>query len=273
MSTLIPITQTADGRQAVSGRALHEFLEVSEKYTDWFKRMEDYGFAEGQDYVPETRNMPPAANGRSYTMTDHILTLDMAKELSMIQRTDRGRQARQYFIECEKQAKAPAAALTEEEVVHQALQITYRKVQELEAKAAEDAPKVAYHDDFVCTEDLLRFATVASTLGITEKRLRELLAEHGWIFKEEATRRSQKTGEKKTVYRYSEYADKKRYFQRQEVHDAPRFRGEVMHTLKITPDGATAIVRAVKRWTAVGETPEIEGIPVEDVVPSDIPPA
>lgn len=176
------------------------------------------------------------------------------------------------FVALEKRVQE-APALTEEEVVHQALQITYRKVQELEAKAAEDAPKVAYHDDFVCTEDLLRFATVASTLGITEKRLRELLAEHGWIFKEEATRRSQKTGEKKTVYRYSEYADKKRYFQRQEVHDAPRFRGEVMHTLKITPDGATAIVRAVKRWTAVGETPEIEGIPVEDVVPSDIPPA
>jgi len=176
------------------------------------------------------------------------------------------------FVALEKRVQE-APALTEEEVVHQALQITYRKVQELEAKAAEDAPKVAYHDDFVCTEDLLRFATVASTLGITEKRLRELLAEHGWIFKEEATRRSQKTGEKKTVYRYSEYADKKRYFQRQEVHDAPRFRGEVMHTLKITPDGATAIVRAVKRWTAVGETPEIEGIPVEDVVPSDLPAA
>ncbi|WP_417287138.1 antA/AntB antirepressor family protein [Corynebacterium variabile] len=268
MSTLIPITQTADGRQAVAGRALHEFLKVSEKYTDWFKRMEDYGFIEGQDFV---RDSGRSTGGRP--RQDHVLTLDMAKELSMIQRTDRGRQARLYFIECEKQAKAPAAALTEEEVVHQALQITYRKVQELEAKAAEDAPKVAYHDDFVCTEDLLRFATVASTLGITEKRLRELLAEHGWIFKEEATRRSQKTGEKKTVYRYSEYADKKRYFQRQEVHDAPRFRGEVMHTLKITPDGATAIVRAVKRWTAVGETPEVEGVPVEDVVPSDLPAA
>lgn len=176
------------------------------------------------------------------------------------------------FVALEKRVQE-APALTEEEVVHQALQITYRKVQELEAKAAEDAPKVAYHDDFVCTEDLLRFATVASTLGITEKRLRELLAEHGWIFKEEATRRSQKTGEKKTVYRYSEYADKKRYFQRQEVHDAPRFRGEVMHTLKITPDGATAIVRAVNRWTAVGETPVVEGVPVEDVVPSDLPAA
>ncbi len=168
------------------------------------------------------------------------------------------------FVALEKRVQE-APALNEEEVVHQALQITYRKVQELEAKAAEDAPKVAYHDDFVCTEDLLRFATVASTLGITEKRLRELLAEHGWIFKEEATRRSQKTGEKKTVYRYSEYADKKPYFQRQEVHDAPRFRGEVMHTLKITPDGATAIVRAVRRW--------LDAVPVEGAAPGDLPAA
>lgn len=119
-----------------------------------------------------------------------------------------------------------------------------------ELQVARDAPKVAYHDDFVCTEDLLRFATVASTIGITEKRLRELLIEHRWIYREVGSRRSQKTGEKVTVYRYSEYADKKPYFQRQEVHDAPRFRGEVMHTLKITPDGATALVRAVKRWMA-----------------------
>ncbi|WP_414122841.1 antA/AntB antirepressor family protein [Corynebacterium nuruki] len=272
MSTLIPITQSADGRQAVSGRALHEFLEIQTPYHKWFPRMVEYGFTAGQDYTDISVRVAREGRG-AMDATDHILTLDMGKEVSMIQRNEKGRRARQYFIECEKQAKAPAAALTEEEVVHQALQITYRKVQELEAKAAEDAPKVAYHDDFVCTEDLLRFATVASTLGITEKRLRELLAEHGWIFKEEATRRSQKTGEKKTVYRYSEYADKKRYFQRQEVHDAPRFRGEVMHTLKITPDGATAIVRAVKRWTAVGETPEIEGVPVEDVVPSDLPAA
>lgn len=258
MSTLIPITQTADGRQAVSGRALHEFLEVSEKYTDWFKRMEDYGFAEGQDYVPETRNMPPAANGRSYTMTDHIMTLDMAKELSMIQRTDRGRQARQYFIECEKQAKAPAAALTEEEVVHQALQITYRKVQELEAKAAEDAPKVEYHDDFVADDDMLTFSTVASSLGIKESRLRELLIDHKWIYKETRTRWSQSKQKKVARYRYTECADKKQYFDRNLHHDVPRFGGQVMYTLMITPAGAVAVTRAVRKW--LGGQGELEVI-------------
>lgn len=160
------------------------------------------------------------------------------------------------FVALEQRAAAPA--LTEEEVVQKALQITYRQVQELQAKVSADEHKVSYHDDFVCTEDLLRFATVASTIGITEKLLRELLIEHGWIYKEEATRRSQKTGEKKTTYRYSEYADKKPYFQRQEVHDAPRFRGEVMHTLKITPDGATAVARAVKRWLAEPEQASID---------------
>lgn len=270
MSDLIPMTQTPDGQQAVSGRALHQFLGIGKHYTTWFEDMTAYGFTAGQDFIPISGDRP-ATGGRP--RQDHALSLDMAKELSMIQRTDRGRQARQYFIDCEKRAQAPRPALTEEEVVHQALQITYRRVQELEAKAAEDAPKVAYHDDFVCTEDLIRFATVASTLGITEKSLRELLLEHGWIFREDATRRSQKTGEKKTVYRYSEYADKKRYFQRQEVHDAPRFRGEVMHTLKITPDGATAIVRAVKRWTAADEVPKVEGVPVEDAPPGEYPPA
>jgi len=268
MNTLIPITQTADGRQAVSGRALHQFLEVAEKYTDWFKRMREYGFTEGQDYVPETRNMPPAANGRSYTMTDHILTLDMGKEVSMLQRNEKGRQARQYFIDCEKRAKeSPAPQWQIPQTYAEALREladTADRAAAAELQVARDAPKVAYHDDFVCTEDLIRLATVASTLGITEKRLRELLIEHRWIYREVGSRRSQKTGEKITVYRYSEYADKKRYFQRQEVHDAPRFRGEVMHTLKITPDGATAIVRAVRKWMdIVPEQTEIEGIPVD----------
>lgn len=271
MSTLIPITQTADGRQAVAGRALHEFLEIQTPYNKWFPRMVEYGFTEDQDF---TTFLSESTGGRR--AEDHILTLDMGKEVSMIQRNEKGRQARQYFIECEKQAKAPAAALTEEEVVHQALQITYRKVQELEAKAAEDAPKVAYHDEFVCDDDAVTIATVASRLDITQKRLRELLIEHGWIFKETRMRWSQKRAKKVPMYRYSEAASKKAYFLRKPEHDAPRFGSQVMHTLLVTPEGVAPVIRAVRRWLAgeeVQEQTEVEGVLVEDAAPGELPPA
>lgn len=254
MNTLIPITQTEDGRQAVSGRALHEFLGIGKDYSTWFKDMIGYGFTAGQDFTPIS-GKTSAAGGRP--RQDHILTLDMGKELSMIQRTERGRQARQYFIECERRAKE-APALTEEEVVHQALQITHRKVQELEAQAEQNAPKVEYHDDFVADDDMMTFSTVASRLGIKESRLRELLIEHKWIYKETRTRWSQSKQKKVARYRYTECADKKDYFERNLHHDVPRFGGQAMHTLMITPAGAVPVSRAVRKW--MGGQGELEVI-------------
>lgn len=275
MSALIPIIPGDDGQRAVSGRALHEFLEAGAEYRHWFPRMVAYGFTEGEDYTVISDRVTREGRG-TVERQDHAMTLDMAKEIAMIQRTERGRQARQYFIECEKQAKAPAAALTEEEVVHQALQITYRKVQELEARAAEDAPKVAYHDEFVCDDDAVTIATVASRLDITQKRLRELLIEHGWIFKETRMRWSQKRAKKVPMYRYSEAASKKAYFLRKPEHDAPRFGSQVMHTLLVTPEGVAPVIRAVRRWLAgeeVQEQTEVEGVLVEDAAPGELPPA
>lgn len=106
MSNLIPI-QDNDGAQAVMGRDLHAFLEVKERYTQWVARhVEKYGFIEGHDFI---REIGKSTGGRP--SENHILTMDMAKELSMIQANSRGKQARQYFIECEKRAKSAAPAL------------------------------------------------------------------------------------------------------------------------------------------------------------------
>lgn len=94
------------GIQAVMGRDLHTFLGVKEPYTDWFKRMTEYGFIAGQDF--DQKNLIGQDKlGRKREAHNHIISLDMAKEISMIQRTDKGKQARQYFIECEKRARAP----------------------------------------------------------------------------------------------------------------------------------------------------------------------
>lgn len=99
---LIKIRTNENGEQLVSGRELHEFLEVNEKYTQWFKRMVEYGFNENVDFIGLSEKSEKLG-GRP--RVDHAMTLDMAKEISMIQRTEKGKQARQYFIDVEKQYK------------------------------------------------------------------------------------------------------------------------------------------------------------------------
>lgn len=116
-----------------------------------------------------------------------------------------------------------------------------------EEKARELAPKAEYVDTYVAGEDHLKVSTVASTLDMKETDLRNLLIERGWIYCETTTRWSNRKERMVTVNRYSEYAHKKPYFYRSLTHDAPRFRGEVMHTLKITAPGAQAVARLVRR--------------------------
>lgn len=155
-------------------------------------------------------------------------------------------EAQAYFAVQTRVAETKPA-LTEDEIVAQALAITTRKVEALTAKVSELTPKAAYVDDFVADDDLLSVRTVASTVGMQEGQLRDLLISKKWIYRETTTRWSDTQGRKIPVNRYSEYADKKPYFRRVEQHDVPRFRGEVMHTLKVTPPGAAAIARLVNR--------------------------
>ncbi len=95
-----------EGRQLVSGRELHEFLEIRTKYKDWFRRMVEYGFEEESDFIRVAQKR--ATNNLKNPVTtviNHAISLDMAKEISMIQRTEKGKIARQYFINCEKKLK------------------------------------------------------------------------------------------------------------------------------------------------------------------------
>ena len=86
----------------MSGRELHGFLEVKTEYKDWFPRMREYGFEEGLDF---SSILSESTGGRP--SIDHQVTIDMAKELCMIQRTEKGKQARQYFIAVEREFNSP----------------------------------------------------------------------------------------------------------------------------------------------------------------------
>lgn len=104
MNELIKTFKQNDGSVAVDGRDLHDFLEVDTQYTKWIDRMIEYGFTENVDFTSFSQKSLKPNGGRP--QVNHALTLDMAKELSMIQRTKKGKQARQYFISMEKQAKS-----------------------------------------------------------------------------------------------------------------------------------------------------------------------
>ena len=172
MSDLIPI-QDNDGVQAVMGRDLHKFLEVETPYHIWFPRMVEYGFSAGQDYT--NKNVQNPSGGRP--RTDHIITLDMAKEISMIQRTDKGKQARQYFIECERRARSPkidASQITRMELIQIAMNAEQERLA-LEAKNKELEPKAEAYSSFIEADGKYSIGAVGKMLGIGQNKLfREL---------------------------------------------------------------------------------------------------
>lgn len=170
-NVVIPLTDH-DGTQAVMGRDLHKFLEVGTVYSRWIERLiEKYGFVAGQDFMPK---MAESTGGRP--SEDHILTMDMAKELSMVQNNERGRQARQYFIECERRAKQSSidgAELTRMELIQIAMNAETERLQ-LEAKNKELEPKADAYDEFIDATGKYNIGTVAKMFGKGQN----------WLFRE-----------------------------------------------------------------------------------------
>lgn len=106
MSNLIPVFNSHiqnEQIQLVDARVLHEFLEVDTHFKDWIaRRISEYEFIENQDFILIAQKRATKGRGGDRRSKDYHITLDMAKELSMIERTEKGRQARKYFIACEK---------------------------------------------------------------------------------------------------------------------------------------------------------------------------
>lgn len=179
MSELITVTYEND-RPVVSARELHELLEVETPYHKWFPRMCEYGFAEGQDFwtfLSESTGGRPAQ--------DAAVTLDMAKEICMLQRTEKGKQARQYFIQLEKDWNSP------EKVMARALDIAHKKLKTLQAKNAELVventimqPKADYFDQLVDRNLLTSFRETSKQLGIKEKDFVTFLISHKYIYRD-----------------------------------------------------------------------------------------
>ena len=182
MNELIAVTYEND-RPVVSARDLHNLLEVKTAYKDWFPRMCEYGFTEGQDYCSFLSNRVDGLPGKP--RQDAAITLDMAKEICMLQRTEKGKQARQYFIQLEKDWNSP------EKVMARALDIAHKQLKSLEAKNAELTventimqPKAAYFDQLVDRNLLTSFRDTAKQFGMAPKAFTGYLMEHKYIYRD-----------------------------------------------------------------------------------------
>ena len=200
MNELITITTNEVGEPTVLGRDLHEFLGVKTLYKDWFPRMVEYGFTEGKDFNPLKNEQVRFEGNREVTreLIDHLLTIDMAKEICMIQRTEVGKQARQYFIQVEKDYNSP------EKIMARALRIAERELNTLKLEnkvqaqqIAELQPKATYYDLILQCPSLLSVTEIAKDYGMAAKGLNKILHENGIQFNQSGV-----------WFLYSKYQDK-----------------------------------------------------------------
>lgn len=177
----------ADTVQTVNARDLHAFLEVGKDFTNWIKaRIEQYDFVENRDFVVFARSGENPSGGRP--AKEYALTIDMAKELAMVERNERGRRARAYFIECERRAKAatttdPMVALNDPTALRGLLLTYSEKVLALEAANAELAPKASALDRLSTADGSLCITDAAKAIQVQPKALFSYLRQHNWIYK------------------------------------------------------------------------------------------
>ena len=189
MNELIPLTEH-EGAQAVMGRDLHAFLGLKDRYNDWFPRMVEYGFVAGQDFTE--LSVKPTGAGRP--RQDHIISLDMAKEIAMIQRTERGKRARQYFIEVEKRHRQARPVMTGKELMAAALIEAESTIKELEQKATEMAPKAQSWEYLAAPGGDYGVAEAAKVLSrdpniqVGRNQLFGHMHRAGWIFRKKGKR-------------------------------------------------------------------------------------
>ena len=178
MNELLKVSYDSD-RITVSARELHRMLDVKTPFDKWFPRMCEYGFSNGEDF---STFLSESTGGRP--AHDAQLTIEMAKELCMLQRTERGKQARQYFIQLEKDWNSP------EKVMARALQIADRKINHLEARVEEMKPKELFADAVSASKSSILVGDLAKLLkqngvDIGQKRLFQWLREKGYLIKQQ----------------------------------------------------------------------------------------
>ena len=179
MNELIKVNYDSE-RPTVLGRDLYEALEVKSKYADWFKNMCGYGFTENIDYMSFSKILENGGKTK-----DHQLTIPMAKEICMLQRNEKGKMFRQYFIQIEESWNSP------EMVMSRALKMAENQIKKLTVINSQLTvdntimkPKADYFDELVDRNLLTNFRETAKQLEVGEKKFVKFLIEHKYIYRD-----------------------------------------------------------------------------------------
>lgn len=227
MNELIKINYESD-RPTVLARDLHEFLEVETPFNKWFSRMCEYGFTDGADFqtfLSESTGGRPA--------TDAQLTIDMAKEICMLQRNERGKQARQYFLQLEREWNSPEA------VMSRALRMAEERLKRFKAINANLSvqnaimqPKAEYFDGLCDRESLTGIRETAKLLGLKQNDFVKWLIDHKYIYRDKRGR----------LMPYAEHVDSGLFTVKETYNDKTDWTGVQM---LITVKGKERFLRAI----------------------------
>ena len=183
MDDLIKVDYSGE-RPAVSARELHEFLEVKTAFKDWFPRMCEYGFIEGESYCSFLSDRSDGLPGKP--RMDAAITIDMAKEICMLQRNEKGKQARQYFLQLERDWNRP------EKVMARALTIAQKTIDKQAVQISEMKPKALFADSVAASDSCILIGELAKILrqngvDMGEKRLFQWMRENGFLVRRKGT--------------------------------------------------------------------------------------
>jgi anti-repressor protein len=189
MNELLKVNYAND-RITLSARELHEFLEIETPFKKWFGRMAEYGFSQEIDYREVMDKIVQNPKG-GRPSTDYEITLDMAKEIAMIQRSDKGKEVRQYFLELERRWNSPEA------VMNRALEYSRKQVKALMEENKELKPKALFADAVSASDESILIGQLAKLIRqngyeIGQNRLFEWMRENGFLIKS-GSRRNQPT--------------------------------------------------------------------------------
>lgn len=187
MNELIPINYEGE-QPTVSARELHTGLEITDRFSRWFERMSAYGFSEGNDFT-SVKSSTLVNNGAEREITDYRISIDMAKQICMIQRSEKGRQYRQYFLDLEKAWNTP------EQIFARALKMADQTIAKLKdtnkflvEKIEADRPKTIFADAVSTSHTSILIGDLAKLIcqnGVQtgQKRLFQWMRENGYLMK------------------------------------------------------------------------------------------
>lgn len=183
---LLKIEVNENQEQTIKGRNLYEFLQIKTPYTIWINRaIKKYKFIENIDYTTDYKNVSRADGSiMPQKEINHTLTMDMAKELSMLADNERGKEARKYFIKCQKAWNSPEMVMARAmKIMETTLNNTSKELEEAKNFIEDAKPKLSYYDKILASYGTMTTTQIAKDYGMSAQRLHKILNEAGLIWK------------------------------------------------------------------------------------------